>query len=50
MTRKWYYNTSGGSTGEPVKFIQDDVYDRWAAATSYYYKHILGIEEPITRK
>lgn len=21
--RKWYYNTSGGSTGEPVKLIQD---------------------------
>jgi phenylacetate-CoA ligase len=24
---KWYYNTSGGSTGEPVKFIQDSIYD-----------------------
>jgi len=22
--RKWYLNTSGGSTGEPVKFIQDN--------------------------
>jgi phenylacetate-CoA ligase len=51
MTRKWYYNASGGSTGEPVKFIQDDVYSRWAAATFYYYyKHMLGIEEPIVRK
>ena len=24
--RKWHYNTSGGSTGEPVKFIQDQDY------------------------
>lgn len=26
MQRKWYYNTSGGSTGEPVKLIQDQRY------------------------
>jgi phenylacetate-CoA ligase len=26
MKRKWYYNSSGGSTGEPVRFIQDDIY------------------------
>jgi phenylacetate-CoA ligase len=32
--RRWYYNTSGGSTGEPVKFIQDaDYRDRSAAIT-----------------
>lgn len=24
--RKWIYNTSGGSTGEPIKLIQDRVY------------------------
>src|SRR5258708_8762383 len=24
--RKWYFNTSGGSTGEPVKLIQDRYY------------------------
>jgi len=23
--RKWYLNTSGGSTGEPVKFMQDNI-------------------------
>lgn len=39
-SRSWYYNTSGGSTGEPVKLIQDkdfhlqgqalkDFYDSW---------------------
>ena len=31
--RKWYYNTSGGSTGEPVRFVQDEEYARrtWSA-------------------
>lgn len=24
--RRWYYNTSGGSTGEPARFVQDAVY------------------------
>lgn len=24
--RKWYYNISGGSTGEPARFVQDAVY------------------------
>ena len=31
---KWYYNTSGGSTGEPVKFIQDWSYQAHSAAVS----------------
>lgn len=31
-TRKWYENTSGGSTGEPVRFIQDKYYGEWSAA------------------
>lgn len=31
--RRWMYNTSGGSTGEPVKFIQDRAFwDRQMAA------------------
>ncbi|SHE68026.1 phenylacetate-CoA ligase [Desulfofundulus australicus DSM 11792] len=30
--RKWFYNTSGGSTGEPVRFIQDSDYHQWAQA------------------
>ena len=43
--RKRYYNSSGGSTGEPTRFIQDSLYDKWGNATSYYYyKDILGIE------
>lgn len=24
MNRKWNYNTSGGSTGEPVRFVQEN--------------------------
>jgi phenylacetate-CoA ligase len=50
-TRKWFYNSSGGSTGEPVKFIQDDVYLKYGIATNYYYfKNILNIEEPTVKK
>ena len=36
--RKYYTNTSGGSTGEPVKFIQDKYYDDWNIATKIYFK------------
>lgn len=51
ITRKWYYNSSGGSTGEPTRFVQDDLYDRWGSATFYYYyKDILGIDEPNVKK
>lgn len=31
--RRWYRNSSGGSTGEPVTVIQDTAYLRWARAT-----------------
>ncbi|WP_276353941.1 phenylacetate--CoA ligase family protein [Cohnella caldifontis] len=30
--RRWYFNTSGGSTGDPVRFIQDKEYADWTAA------------------
>lgn len=30
--RKWFYNTSGGSTGEPVQLIQDAAYREWGTA------------------
>jgi phenylacetate-CoA ligase len=50
-TRRWYANSTGGSTGEPTTFIQDNVYDRWGnAAFYYYYKDILGIDEPSVKK
>ena len=46
MTRKWYYNSSGGSTGEPTRFIQDAYYKKWTNATNkYYYRDMLGIDE-----
>lgn len=49
--RKWYYNSTGGSTGEPVRFIQDNVYTKWGHATNYYYYNdLLGIDEPTAKK
>ena len=50
-TRKWYYNSSGGSTGEPTRFIQDDIYTKWGNVAFYYwYKDILGVDELGVRK
>jgi phenylacetate-CoA ligase len=40
--RKPYKNTSGGSTGEPVLFIQDKYYDEWNIATKIYFNKMLG--------
>jgi phenylacetate-CoA ligase len=33
-----YENTSGGSIGEPVRFLQDKYYDDWNNATKIIYK------------
>src|SRR5437899_112930 len=42
--RKWSYNTSGGSTGEPVRLVQDSEYeDRSKAITMVFYS-LLGHE------
>jgi phenylacetate-CoA ligase len=50
-TRRWHYNTSGGSTGEPARFIQDDIFDRWTNVTTrYYYQNMLGIDELSVKK
>jgi len=50
-TRRWYYNSSGGSTGEPTRFIQDGQYDKWIKATNkYYYQDMLGIDEVNVKK
>src|SRR5439155_22662656 len=35
--RKWGVNTSGGSTGEPVQFIQDAEYNDRSAGISLFY-------------
>jgi phenylacetate-CoA ligase len=50
-TRKWYYTSSGGSTGEPVRFIQDQLLKKWVNATlRYYYEVIVGIDESGVKK
>jgi phenylacetate-CoA ligase len=36
-TRKWYLNASGGSTGEPVRLIQDKTYQLWSVAVKSLY-------------
>jgi phenylacetate-CoA ligase len=41
-SRKWYYNTSGGSTGEPVRLIQDSVYDAQTEAVAQLHLHLVG--------
>jgi len=40
--RNWEYNTSGGSTGEPVQFIQDDTYKEWALAAKRLFNGWTG--------
>lgn len=42
--RKWYINTSGGSTGEPVKLIQDKVYFDNSYAIKLLYSYLVGRE------
>jgi len=50
-TRGWYYNSSGGSTGEPTRFIQDACFRKWFHATNeYYYKNMLVIDEINVKK
>ncbi|MDI9619981.1 MAG: methyltransferase domain-containing protein [Candidatus Nezhaarchaeota archaeon] len=50
-SRRWYYNTSGGSTGEPLRLVQDNIYDMWGAiAYLYYYRVMLGVDEPTVKK
>ncbi len=40
--RRSYSNTSGGSTGRPVQFLQDKRYDQWNIATKLYFNANLG--------
>lgn len=42
QSRHPYTNTSGGSTGEPVQFIQDKQYDQWNTANKLYFNAVLG--------
>jgi phenylacetate-CoA ligase len=49
--RNWHYNTSGGSTGEPIRLVQDSEYDDRNKATSLLLFSRLGYElgEPLVR-
>src|ERR1043166_5222471 len=49
--RKWYLSTSGGSTGEPVRLIQDAHYRDCSTALGLFYNKLLGCEvgEPVVR-
>jgi len=42
--RKWFLNTSGGSTGEPVRFIQDWEYAARSGAISLLFSKLIGRE------
>jgi phenylacetate-CoA ligase len=42
--RKWYLNTSGGSTGDPVTFIQDLEYAARMGAIKLLYSKLAGRE------
>src|SRR5437879_1679001 len=50
-SRKWSYNTSGGSTGEPVRLVQDSEYEDRSTAVTMAYYCLLGHEigQPIVR-
>lgn len=40
--RRWHHNSSGGSTGEPVTFIQDKEYYFWTTAIKILYDSWTG--------
>jgi len=42
--RNYYVNHTGGSTGQPVTFIQDREYKCWSMAHQYYSQWICGLE------
>jgi phenylacetate-CoA ligase len=42
--RKWYFNSSGGSTGEPVRFIQDLEFNSRVRAVEYFFSRLAGRE------
>jgi phenylacetate-CoA ligase len=48
-TRKWRQNTSGGSTGEPVRFIQDRAQHSWALAAKQLFNHWSGYKTGMPR-
>jgi len=49
--RGFYVNHTGGSTGEPVKFIQDKFYKAWGMAHLFYANQMCGLQigEPVLK-
>ncbi|MBI4927448.1 MAG: phenylacetate--CoA ligase family protein, partial [Anaerolineae bacterium] len=43
-SRRWYYNTSGGSTGVPARFIQDATYAAETGAAKHLFSLFAGRE------
>jgi phenylacetate-CoA ligase len=51
LSRRTYLNSSGGSTGLPQTFLQDDEYQNWFAATeSCYFRDFHAISPDRERK
>lgn len=42
--RKWFFNASGGSTGEPVRFVQDQDYHIYSHAVTRLFDSWTGYE------
>lgn len=42
QSRTWYFNTSGGSTGMPVRLVQDSAYAAREGAITLLYSHLAG--------
>lgn len=40
--RKWFFNTSGGSTGEPIRLIQDREFADRTQAITMYFERLMG--------
>lgn len=41
--RQWAYNASGGSTGEPVRLIQDNNYTEWSTAIKLLFDEWINL-------
>lgn len=49
--RHWYRNSSGGSTGQPVVFIQDRTFKDWILATeNFFYRRMLNVDRANAKK
>ena len=41
-SRKWHFTTSGGSTGMPVRLVQDSTYEASTGAITLLFSHLAG--------